>query len=85
MTSFAQHPRYTMALIVFFFVTIIYLSSALFAPSSGSRRLSRNRPPPKALYVEDQIKVNEMRYQEHLLNRKGLIKKYGPTKDEVLS
>jgi hypothetical protein len=74
-----------MALIVFFFVTIIYLSSALFGPSSGSLRLSRKRPPPKALYVEDQIKVNEMRYQEHLMNRKSLIKKYGPTRDEVVS
>ena len=75
----ARHPRYTIALVVLLFVTVL-----LFINSDPSS----NRPYPLSFhehpgYVDEQIKISEAYYQESLKERQNLIAKWGPSPSQV--
>jgi hypothetical protein len=85
----ARHPRYTIALIVLFFVTVLFFANS----DSSSTYLSRPYPlafhkqadtlPPHPGNVDDQIRASEMYYQESLKERQKLITKWGPSPSQV--
>jgi hypothetical protein len=67
----ARHPRYTIALIVLLFVSIL-----IFANSDPPRYMPGS-------YVEDHIKRSEAHYQELLKERQKLITKWGPSPNQI--
>ena len=79
----SRHPRYTMALIVGLFVSVLF-----FANSEPSMRVHHRRPYPVAVNskrppqfggsVEDQIALSEGYYELALDERRAMIKKWGP-------
>jgi len=86
MAAFSRHPRYTIALVFILFVTILYFTNVNFGPElsfSEESSLSSKSHSGKGVSVEEQIKINEMYYQEHLKNREALITKWGPTREQV--
>lgn len=80
----ARHPRYTIALIVFFFVAVLYYANA-GSSSTAMHPLRNPSRPPSLTKVNDVIRLHEGYYKQHLKNRKKLIEKFGPTVDEVES
>lgn len=85
----ARHPRYTIALIVLFFITILFFANSDSPPGflsrpyplSFSHRHGGPHTPPG--YVEDQIKLSEGYYQESLKERQQLITQWGPSPSQV--
>ena len=81
----ARHPRYTIAIIILLFISILVFvnsdaSSHGYLPRPYPLSI-RGRPPPG--FVEDQVKTSEAHYQEILKERQKLIAKYGPTPSQV--
>lgn len=82
----SRHPRYTVALVVFFFVSVLILAN--LPPSRDFRhRLYppsyHNRLPTHS--VEDQIQLSETHYKFSLAERQKLIHKYGPSPSQIES
>ncbi|KAH9852856.1 methyltransferase domain-containing protein [Lenzites betulinus] len=70
-----RHPRYTVACLVFFICAYWLFSSA--------------SPPHPVVYVnsrdlKDHLDIEERKYRAMLLQRRDLIKKYGPTPAQVV-
>lgn len=85
----ARHPRYTIALVVLLFVSVLVFSNSDSSPAYLSRpyplafRKHGDRPPPSPGYVEDQIRTSEAYYQASLKERQKLITKWGPSPSQV--
>jgi hypothetical protein len=78
------HPRYSIALLVSFFICILYLFNANSGPGGFSRPYppsSKNRP--HGLLVSEQLRLSEAYYKEHLRNRQKFIERLGPTPDTI--
>jgi hypothetical protein len=80
----ANHPRYTVAVVVMSFTTILLAANVLFGPTSPYSSLGKLQGPP-SLPIGEQIRLSEADYQTFLDSRKALIQKYGPSKEEVES
>jgi hypothetical protein len=83
----ARHPRYTIALIVLLFVSVLIFANSDPSPDYLSRpypiTFRKGGLPPPPGYVEDQIKTSEAYYQESLKERQKLITKWGPSPSQV--
>ena len=83
----ARHPRYTMALIMLLFISVLIFANSEPSPRYLPRPYPLSFPkhgeglPPG--YVEDQIKTSEAYYQESLKERQKLITKWGPSPSQV--
>ncbi|KAF9227115.1 hypothetical protein BS17DRAFT_747348 [Gyrodon lividus] len=79
MTLYARHPRFTIALFVLIFISVL-----LFANSeSGHNSLIGPMAFRQSGSLRDSLRVEEVHYNEMLRQRQELIKKWGPTPDKV--
>ncbi|KAG2365432.1 methyltransferase domain-containing protein [Suillus spraguei] len=80
MTLYARHPRFTVALLI-----LIFISLVMFASDSASLNSVRSVAFSKSrdVLLAEAFAVEEMHYEEMLQRRQQLIKKWGPTPEKV--
>jgi len=76
----ARHPRFTLAVAFFILCTFLLLASNDAIPSTHDTTF---RPPLAASGLKERLAYSEGVYQDILVQRKGLIAKYGPTVDKI--
>jgi len=87
----SRHPRYTIALVVILFITILYYINADQSSFDFSERpfhgppKGQSHPGTLGMSTRNEIRISEAVYKEHLKNRQGLIKKFGPTISDIES
>lgn len=79
----ARHPRYTIALVVLLFISVLFFANSDSPPSLSRFRQNHGNHRPPTPNVEDQIKLSESYYQETLKERQQLIAHWGPSSSQV--
>jgi hypothetical protein len=80
MALYARHPRFTVALLILIFISLVMFASD--SASLGSVRSAAFGKSRDAALAEA-LASQEMYYEEMLQRRQQLIKKWGPTPDQV--
>lgn len=80
MALYNRHPRFTIALLVLIFISVLLLANSepdesLFN-SVGFNLLGGG-------YLAESLRVEEEQYQKMLVQRQDLVKKWGPTADRI--
>lgn len=79
----SRHPRFTTALLVVIFISVLLLANLVpvdtLSGSVGFHRLGG------AYDLAETLRIEEEYYQKMLDQRQDLIKKWGPTADKIIS
>lgn len=80
MALYSRHPRFTIALLVLIFISVL-----LFANSEPDDSLfdSFGFHRPRGGYLAESLRIEEEQYQKTLDQRQDLIRKWGPTADKI--
>lgn len=80
MALYARHPRFTVALLILIFISLVMFASDSTSFSSvRSIAFSKSRDAALA----EVLALEETHYEEIVQRRQQLIKKWGPTPDKV--
>ncbi|KAG1901981.1 methyltransferase domain-containing protein [Suillus fuscotomentosus] len=80
MALYARHPRFTVALLILIFISLVMFASDS-APFSSVRSMAFSKSRDAAL--AEVFALEETHYEEIVQRRQQLIKKWGPTPDKV--
>lgn len=80
MALYSRHPRFTIALLILVFISVLLFANSepddsLFG-SVGIHRLGGN-------YLAESLRIEEEHYQKMLDLRQDLVRKWGPTADKI--
>ena len=78
MTLYNRHPRFTIALLVLIFISVL-----LFANSDPNGQLFNTVGLNQAGGLAASLTTEEVQYQKMLSQRQDLIRKWGPTPDKI--
>ena len=78
MALYSHHPRFTIALLVLIFISVLlFANSEPHDPLSGSAGFNRGGS------LAESLRFEEVQYQKMLDLRQDLIRKWGPTADKI--
>ena len=78
MTLCSRHPRFTIALSILIFVSVL-----LFANSDLHVRLLNSMGFRRGGGLAELLNIEDMHYQKMLDQRQDFVKKWGPTADKI--
>jgi hypothetical protein len=78
MALYSRHPRFTIALLVLIFISVL-----LFANSEPHDPLFNSVGFNRGGGLAESLRSEEVQYQKMLGQRQDLIRKWGPTADKI--